>query len=176
MIEDFKPDIVNNLKNPALESAIRAVYFSPSKTNISGFFRVLIESTMVVLTLSAPKNDDGINYSDESGFSRFDIGTKIELVQLKDENEELILPIFTEAKHVHRVAGLENFHGMAISALNILEMAIAAKSAKVVFNLGSVEQLELDRPHMMEIVKQFRNFNLLPNDPIMKNESSSTQL
>ncbi len=169
--ELFAPDVVNETRNSRLISAISAITYSPSKRNENAFIQTLIESNLILLSLEAPRPPSGyITRLDEEGFGYYGIDTKISLVQLnshlKDHNnqatKQLMLPVFTESSYVHKIPGLSDFHGLAMSAIDVLELCIIAKSEILSINPGSKCQLDISRDSVEELVINLRKNGFLP--------------
>jgi hypothetical protein len=164
--EPFAPDPVNAIVNQELRAAIRAMLYSENKRNLDGFLRVFLESDLIVLTLEAPisQNND-ILHMDEEGFGYYGKGTQIPLVQLQDDSGKMILPVFTESLQVHTIEGLNEFHGLAVSAPLLLEMCVMAGSDFFCINPGSKEEFTIERISVIEIVTQLRINKILPETP-----------
>lgn len=163
--EQFSFDIVNNIKNIQLESAIRAMLYSPSDKNRDGFIRELLSSTLVLLMQETVTiNRTEILKVDEEGYSYFPKDSNVPLVQFKNEQEELILPVFTCSANVHKIKGLEDYVGLAVPCLQVFEMADATKSSKIIFNPESSESLEMDHNFYETILNTLRNIGALEQD------------
>jgi hypothetical protein len=167
--ETFAPDPVNTIVNQELRSAIRAMLYSENKRNLDGFLRVFLKSDLIVLTQKATKrHNDNILHLDEEGFAYYAIGTQIPLVQLQNESGKMILPVFTESLQVHTIEGLNEFHGLAVSAPLLLEMSVMAGSDFFCINPGSEEEFTIERVSVIEIVSQLKINGFLSNEASIK--------
>lgn len=163
--EIFAPDPVNTIVNQELRAAIRAMLYSENKRNLDGFLRVFLESDLIVLTQEPPKQkNNNILHLDEEGFGYYGIGTRIPLVQLQHDSGKMILPVFTESLQVHTIEGLNDFHGLAVSAPLLLEMCVMAGSDYFCINPGSEEEFTIERISIIEIVTQLKVNGLLPKE------------
>ncbi len=164
---NFAPDIVNTIENPRLLCSLRALLYSNNEQNRQTFFRIFLESSLIALTTEAPriKSDQILNTS-EDGYNLYDKDTEISLIQLNSNTGGLILPIFTEAKFVI-ASGLNIYHGIALSAKDVLEMALIAESESLVINPASPEFLVLDRSLIKDLVKDLKSsYKLPPEDSL----------
>ena len=169
LTDEFAPDIVNSITNEQLESALRAMLYSSNKSNLNGFIRSLLESTLIVLTDGPPITPEGRTLNiDEEGFAYYAKGTNLKLVQFHSESEGLILPTFTQSAHVHRIRGLSNYHGLAIPAISLLETCIVAETNKLIFNPETAESLEIDRKSLSDLVSQLQISGLLQNETALQ--------
>ena len=166
--EEFAPDVVNTLKNSPLHSAIRALLYSNNSKNTETFFRTFLDSTLIVLTNEAPISPENtiLNY-DEEGYVHYCKDTQVPLVQLNADIGTLVLPVFTESKYVHKVKGLNEFNGLAVSAPNLLEMSLIAQSSAICINPGNPEFLMLDRGLIEELVEDLKRTQKLPKEDLM---------
>lgn len=163
--ESCSLDPLNSLRNPHLESAIRAMLYSESPRNRDGFIRVLLESKLILLTETPIERPSKYPLlTDEKGFSNYEKDSKIPLVQLKDEQGRLILPVFTNSSFVHVIQGLNVFNGLIVSAPQALEMCSSAQSDLFSLNPGSPEHLNLHRPSILELVQKLKEHALLPKE------------
>ncbi|HMO18483.1 MAG TPA: SseB family protein [Oligoflexia bacterium] len=163
--EDFSPDPVNSIENRALESAIRAVLYSNFEKNHKNFIRTLLNSTLILLTENPIRNPEGkILKLDEEGYGYYSKGTNIPLVQLNDETGRLILPVFSASKYVHAISGLSAFHGLAVPALQALEIFKAAESQVLSLNPGSQEHLDIDRYSLLSLISELKEKGVLSEE------------
>jgi hypothetical protein len=165
--DNFAPDVVNTLENPRLLSSLRALLYSNNEQNKKTFFRIFLESNLIALTTEAPKTKpDSILKTSEDGYNLYDKNTEISLIQLNSSTGGLILPIFTETKFVI-ASGLNIYHGIALSAKDILEMALIAESESIVINPASPEFLVLDRNLIKDLVRDLKSsYKLPPEDSL----------
>lgn len=169
-------DIVNSVKNPLLISSIRAMRYGANDRNRENFLRTFTRSTLVCLTTSAPITPDhSIPETDEEGFNLYGVDTRISLVQITTEDNSLYLPVFTDCSAVRKVPGLCDYHGLALNAKTILEMAITAESAGIILNPGTDEHTILDRELIGELVSDLRSKDLLPEEKSLNLISHSFQ-
>ncbi len=159
------PDPVNSIINSQLRSAIRAMLYSENKRNLDGFLRIFLQSDLIVLTLEAPELPESETLKiDEEGFGYYQPGTNIPLVQLTTEEGKMILPVFTESCLVHCISGLEDFHGLLLSAPLILEMAVQAGTDTFCINPGTEEEFKIERVSIIELVTQLKLHGILPKE------------
>lgn len=167
-LEEFSPDVVNSLQNPLLLSAIRALLYSNDERNRDSFTRTLLSSTLIVLTTEAPQiPPNTILNINEEGYAQYNKATKIPLVQLNSDIGTLILPTFTESKYVHKMKGLNEFHGLAVSASDLLEMSLIAQSSAICINPGSHEFIMLDRNLIEGLVEDLKSKYKIPQEDLM---------
>jgi len=166
--EAFAPDLVNNLRNPLLLSAIRALLYSNDDRNREAFFRTLLNSTLLVLTNTPPKTpkETILNY-DAKGYSQYQPNTEMPLVQLNSDIGTLILPVFTDTRHVQKLKDLRGFHGLAVSTHDLLEMSLIAESNAICINPGSPEFIMLDRKLIEGLVADLKANAQVPEKELM---------
>jgi hypothetical protein len=160
---DFSPDIVNNLDNPNLESAIRALLYSRNDRNTIQFIRTFLKSNLIVLMetkIILPKSH--ILNLDQEGYAYYPKDSKIPLVQLMNEIGDYILPVFTNAQFVHKMEGLDTFYGLVISGMNCLEMYLTAGSSLLLINPGHEEQFFIDNNLLNQINSELEDFSSSP--------------
>lgn len=165
--DNFSPDAVNTLENPRLLCSLRALLYSNNEQNRQTFLRIFLDSNLIVLTTEAPRITPGqILKTSEDGYNLYDKDTEISLIQLNSNTGGLILPIFTETKFVI-ASGLNQYHGIALTAKDILEMALIAESESIIINPASPEFLALDRNLIKDLVSDLKSsYKLPPEDSL----------
>lgn len=140
--DDHIPVINNLLVNNELEDKIKSMVSTPCSRNMDKLINALLSSSLIVLI------DDFIHSGkdiDEDGYFTMSQFDNIPLVKFENEKGELVLPVFTNVTYAERLPYFEGFIPIIVPAIQVLEMASAIDSDKLVINYESSEMIEFNR-------------------------------
>lgn len=162
-----KYNLVNELTNPRLESALRAVLYSPNEKNRDGFLRELLSSHVIIYSNQIhAQNDPSLLtcLSDDEGFSYYRKDTIIPVVQLKDSHGNLILPAYTSSIHIQNCELSKDFYGITLLCISVFEMALAAQTSKITLNPETAMHIEIDRVLIAQIIECLQDAQILDGE------------